>query len=323
MTISENRRAAARQRREHPAEVRGIYQRALAGSAAHGRFVEVGGHGVHLLETGAGPPVVLLHGTSSSALFLLPLLANLGRVQAIAPDRPGQGLSDPIDLPRDRYRQAAVGWVDRLLDTLGLDSAAVVGHSAGGLWALWYALAHPERVRRLGVIGAPALPGTCAPLPYRLIATPGVGEMVRRVPPTPGSVRRFARFMGEGATLVNHPDLIDLMVAAGRDPVAGPVDTSEARVIASPLALLSRSGFRRRTRVGPPELRRLATPTLVVWGDRDPVGTVAAARAVTQLIPNARLATVAAGHAPWLGCPEQTAAIIADFVQEPNGGGTP
>ncbi len=67
----------------------------------------------------------------------------------MAPDRPGQGLSDPIDLPRDRYRETAVAWLDRLLDALDLDAAAVLGHSGGAVWALWYALAHPDRVKQL------------------------------------------------------------------------------------------------------------------------------------------------------------------------------
>ena len=49
------------------------------------------GNRVHLLEQGAGPPVVLLHGTGNPAGFLLPLLQELHGVRAIAPDRPGVG----------------------------------------------------------------------------------------------------------------------------------------------------------------------------------------------------------------------------------------
>jgi pimeloyl-ACP methyl ester carboxylesterase len=50
---------------------------------------------------------VLLHGTANPAGFLLPLLRELHGVHGIAPDRPGVGLSDPVDLPRDRYRETA------------------------------------------------------------------------------------------------------------------------------------------------------------------------------------------------------------------------
>jgi pimeloyl-ACP methyl ester carboxylesterase len=305
-----------RTRQTHPVEVRQVYERVLAGSSVRGRPVEVGAGGrVHLLEKGEGPPVVLLHGTGNAAGFLLPLLHELQGVRAIAPDLPGVGLSDPIDLPADRYRETAVAWLDRLLDTLELDATTLVGHSGGGVWALWYALAHPDRVRRLVLIGPPALPKTSCPLPMRLVATPGVGALLPRLaPPTPKSVLRLASVMGEQATLARRPDLIDLLVALGRDPVTDRAAKAEIRLLVSPFALLSRSGFRGRSRVRPDELRQVAMPTLIVWGERDPLGGVAVARAITDLIPHARLEVLPTGHGPWLGEPTRTAATIVDFV---------
>jgi len=56
-------------------------------------------------------------------------------------------------------------------------------------------------------------------------------------------------------------------------------------------------------------------PTLVVWGEREPLGSVSVAEEVTELIPRARLEVLAGGHAPWLGQPAQAAAAIADFVR--------
>jgi pimeloyl-ACP methyl ester carboxylesterase len=309
-------RQLTRTRQTHPVEVRQVYERVLAGSSVRGRPVEVGAGGrVHLLEKGEGPPVVLLHGTGNAAGFLLPLLHELQGVRAIAPDLPGVGLSDPIDLPADRYRETAVAWLDRLLDTLELDATTLVGHSGGGVWALWYALAHPDRVRRLVLIGPPALPKTSCPLPMRLVATPGVGALLPRLaPPTPKSVLRLASVMGEQATLARRPDLIDLLVALGRDPVTDRAAKAEIRLLVSPFALLSRSGFRGRSRVRPDELRQVAMPTLIVWGERDPLGGVAVARAITDLIPHARLEVLPTGHGPWLGEPAKTAATIVDFV---------
>jgi pimeloyl-ACP methyl ester carboxylesterase len=270
------------------------------------------------LEKGDGPPLVLLHGTTASAGFLLPLLNELDGVRSLAPDRPGQGLSDEIELPRDRFREAAVEWLDQLLDTMDVDATALLGHSAGGIWALWYALARPDRVTRLVLIAPPAMPGTRCPLPIRLMAIPGVGELVARLaPPSPTSMLRFAKFMGEGETMSRHPDLIELFVATGRDPVAARVARAEIRALASPFAWLSPSGFRRRTRVRPDELRQLTTPTLVVWGEHEPLGEVAVAQTLTGLIPTARLEVLPTGHAPWLGYPAQTAAAIRHFVEEP------
>jgi pimeloyl-ACP methyl ester carboxylesterase len=304
-------------RQPHSAELRQVYHRLLAGSPVRSRHVEVdAGNRVHLLEAGEGPPVVLLHGTANPAGFLLPLLHELHGVRAIAPDRPGVGLSDPIDLPAAHYRETAVAWLDRLLDTLGLDATTLVGHSGGGVWALWYALAHPDRVKRLVLLGVPTLPKTSCPLPIRLAGTPGLGPLLSRLaPPTPKSTLRFAKVVGEQTTLARHPDLVDLLVAAGRDRINDRAGTAEFRALLSPFALLSRSGWRRRGRARPDELRQLAMPTLVVWGERDPVGSVPVARAVAELIPGARLEVLPTGHGPWLGEPTRTAAIVADFVR--------
>jgi 2-hydroxy-6-oxonona-2,4-dienedioate hydrolase len=300
-------------------EVRQVYERMLAGASVRGRDVGVGAGGrVHLLEAGSGSPVLLLHGTGDAAGIFLPLLNELQGVRALAPDLPGRGLSAPIDLPRHRYRETAVAWLDHLLDALELDGTTLVGHSGGGLWALWYALTHPDRVNRLVLIGVPTLPNTRCPLPHRLMAMPGLGDVLSRlVPPSPKSLLQFANFMGEKETLARHPALIDLLVAGRQNAVASRVAKAEFRLLISPFALLSPSGFRRRTRVRPDQLRQVAMPTLVVWGDHDPLGGVLVAQAVTDLIPHARLAVLPAGHAPWLGHPRQTAALIADFMQDP------
>lgn len=306
----------ARRQQTHSVDVRQWYERVLAGASVHSRTVEVRAGGrVHVLEKGAGPPVVLVHGSGVAAGFFLPLLNELEGVRALAPDLPGSGLSDPINLPRHRYHEAMVAWLDRLLDALELDTTALLGHSAGGVWALRYTLAHPERVKRLVLIGPPALPKTRCPLPHRLMGTPGVGALLSRVPPSPKSVLRLARFMGERATLAAHPDLVDLFVVAGRDPLAVSALRAEVRAMVSPFALLSPSGFRRRARVRPDELRQLAVPTLLIWGEREPLGSVSVAQAVTELIPRARLQVLPTGHGPWLGLPAQTAATVADFVR--------
>ena len=224
-------RQQARKQQTHSAEVRQVYERVLAGASVRSRYVEVAGDRVHLLEKSAGPPVVLLHGTGNSAGFFLPLLNELEGVRAMAIDLPGVGLSDPIDLPRKRYRETAVAWLDSLLDALELDAAALLGHSGGGRWALWYAMAHPGRVKRLVLIGVPGLPKTRCPLPIRLIGTPGMGELLSRlVPPSRTAVLRFAGFMGEKATLATHPELVDLMVATGRDSIAASSARAEIRV---------------------------------------------------------------------------------------------
>ena len=154
------------------------HERMLRASAVRSRFIETGSGGrVHVLEVGEGPPVLHLHGTNTSSLSLLPVLERLQAVRAIAADRPGFGLSEPVRVPRRRFREAAVEFVDEIADVLGLDRFAIAGNSMGGTWALWYALARPERVSRLALLGPlrcylePSLRCRCARWPHRCSET--------------------------------------------------------------------------------------------------------------------------------------------------------
>ena len=63
------------------------------------------------------------------------------------------------------------------------------------------------------------------------------------------------------------------------------------------------------------ELRRLAVPTLVIWGDHDPVGTVQAGQAAAELMPGARLEVVPGGHVPYLGDPQRVAELVSRFLR--------
>lgn len=294
----------------HPEGVREVYERILADAGVGHRYLETRpGRRVHLVETGQGPPVVLLHGGGTSSLSHLSLLAHLEGVRAINPDRPGFGLSDPVHVPRERYRAAAIEFIDEVLDGLELESSVLAGASGGGLWALWYALARPERVRRLALLTAiPLLPGTRLPGPLRLMVAPVLGDVLARVRPSPAMVARFMAVMGEGDTIVRHPALIESLVAAGRDPVAAAAGLAEYRAVATPF------GFRHSMRVQPDELRRLPMPTLLIWGDHDPTGTVAAARGTARLVPNSRLEVLPAGHVPWLGHADRAAELLSAFV---------
>jgi pimeloyl-ACP methyl ester carboxylesterase len=112
---------------------------------------------LHVVDEGAGPPVVLLHGfPDSSALWRhqIPMLVEAG-YRAIAPDLRGFGASDrPADVAAYRL-EASVADVLALLDQRGIEQADVVGHDWGA--ALGWALAGlaPGRVRRGANDGLP------------------------------------------------------------------------------------------------------------------------------------------------------------------------
>jgi pimeloyl-ACP methyl ester carboxylesterase len=269
-----------------------------------------GGPSLNILEAGEGNPLVILHGAGSSSVLMIPLLEKLEGRRLIAVDRPGYGLSDPVDYSSGDYRHTAVGVLMGLLDALDLEQVDLAGSSGGGVWSLWLALDRPERIRRLALVGGcPMLPGTRAPLPVRLFATPGLGELMNRITPSPSSVKREMKAMGEGETILNYPLQIDAFVAAGSDPVASKTVLDEFRVY-----LRGPWGARPERLFTEEDLRRVSHPTLLVWGDRDPLGGPEAARQAAASFPNAHLEVLAAGHGPWLGEPNRTGQLITDFL---------
>lgn len=84
-------------------------------------------------RAGSGPPLLLLHGTNSSSRIWKPLVGQLARSREIVSvDLPAHGQSPPSSFtPPDWAREVA-----GLLDHLGLERVAVVGHSSGGWTAL-------------------------------------------------------------------------------------------------------------------------------------------------------------------------------------------
>jgi len=107
---------------------------------------------LHYRERGRGPAVLLLHsGWGWEAYpFASQLRALSGRYRVVAPDRTGYGRSPPLaELPPDYHRLYARETLT-LMSALGIDSAALWGHSDGAVVAAWMAIEAPGRVR--GVI---------------------------------------------------------------------------------------------------------------------------------------------------------------------------
>ncbi len=124
-----------------------------AGLPPTGRFVDVPGARLHVIEQGQGQPVLLVHGLSGQlANFAYGMVEPLARdFRVVAVDRPAAGWSTrepgaPADLRAQADTLAA------LIDKLGLEKPLVVGHSLGGAIALALATHHPERVGGLALI---------------------------------------------------------------------------------------------------------------------------------------------------------------------------
>jgi pimeloyl-ACP methyl ester carboxylesterase len=104
-------------------------------------------------------PLVFVPPLAKSGRLFRPLLQDLGRDRsAYAPDLPGCGESDPPHKPAEVADQAAA--VMDLLDSLRLRQVDVLGYHGGSLAAVELAIARPEQVRRVVLLGVPASDAT-------------------------------------------------------------------------------------------------------------------------------------------------------------------
>lgn len=142
-----------------------------------GRITRVNGVGIHYIDLGRGPAVVLIHGFGGhtfSYRYNIPALAEHHRV--IALDLKGFGYSERPE-HGDYSLAAQAQLVLGLMDELGIQSASVVGHSMGGEVAMRVAEAAPERVENLVLVASVS------------------GDRFPTLPPTP-VIKPFMPFLG-------------------------------------------------------------------------------------------------------------------------------
>ncbi len=148
-----------------------IARRVLNAQGLRSRFLSTRVGRMHVLDsagTGSLPPIVVLHGLSANAICYAGLIRRFAPHcrRVIAPDMPAHGFSEvPVGGLSDQSMVTALGEVlDRVLSETN-EPAILVGNSMGGLAAVRYACARPERVAGLALVspgGAPMPPAQFA-----------------------------------------------------------------------------------------------------------------------------------------------------------------
>jgi len=267
------------------------------------------GGATQVIEAGQGQPLLLLHGGLGEATQWAPLMPALAqKYRVLAVDRPGHGLADYFDYRDVNILDVASRFAREILDALNVASAAVLGNSMGGLWAAGFALAHPERVNRLILIGAPAGVQRAIPWTLRL-----------------GSVALLAGVMKSGLTsvtrdnvralwaekIVVHPerlgdDFLDLCAA------------SQLRNYLSWISLLQSTidlGGLKADLLLTERWQRLQPPTTFIWGEQDQWVPPEAGERIAGAHENIRMVRVPnAGHAPWFDDTPAVARAVEDAV---------
>ena len=270
-------------------------------------FTIVEGRQVHYLEWGssAAPPVVCLHGGGQTAYMWEELGAALAPTHHLfAPDLPGHGDTDPVD---EIDRRSLAATIPPLLGEFGIERAAFVGASLGGIVSLTLAADRP------GLVAAIALIDIAHRLEdegvnriidfmtkHESFASPeeAAVEVAEYLPHrrqvNADNLRRNLRELPDGRWVWKHMfarRLRGAQAPAGgwRELVAGMGD----------------------------EAATLTCPVLVLRGARSDVLSNEGAEEIASLIPDARLATVgSAGHHAAGDNPETTVDLVRDFLAE-------
>jgi pimeloyl-ACP methyl ester carboxylesterase len=254
-------------------------------------------------ETGAGAPLLLLHGLGGTWEYWRRTMALLGdRARCIALDLPGFGHSDA---PRGGFDlDSAADQLAAAMRALGAGAAAVCGHSLGGPLAVRLALRHPDVVVRVILVG----PSGLKPAPVwqdRALKLVPVYRALRRAPFRwerwllhVGPLRRAAL-----RTLVDDPSTVDdetarALVDGGR----------EARELKGAIAASFAVGL-----AG--EAARLGVPVAAIWGDRDRMVPPGDAAVLQELVPSATVRFLpGCGHLPMVERPEAFASLLGELA---------
>jgi 2-hydroxy-6-oxonona-2,4-dienedioate hydrolase len=155
---------------------------------------------VRVTETGEGDPAVIVPGNTGDGFPFIPLLPHLPGRRIITINRPGGGLSEGMDHATVDFHDFAVETLTTVFDALGLDRAPIIAHSMGGHWSQWFAIARPERVAALALLGVPGNVLTTRPaFLLRMTTFPGLGKFVGRL-----TVPKDARTALNGLKITGH-----------------------------------------------------------------------------------------------------------------------
>jgi len=113
---------------------------------------------IHYNDAGAGEAVVMMHGSGPGASGWSNFHRQVDAFVAagyrvILPDSPGWNKSDPIVIEKGYRSDVNVASVKGLLDVLEIERAHIIGNSMGGINAMAFALAHPERLGKMIIMG--------------------------------------------------------------------------------------------------------------------------------------------------------------------------
>ena len=269
--------------------------------------VTIHGHEVTYRMGGDGPAVLLIHGMAGSSRTWKDVTDLMVRDHTvIAPDLLGHGESAK---PMGDYSLGAfASGLRDLLGVIGVDRVTVVGQSLGGGVAMQLAYQHPELVDRLVLVCSGGL-GRDVNWMLRLLTLPGSEAVM------PVLFPRFLAERGNGVSQFLH-----------RNGIRAPHIGEMWRAYASLSGAENRGAFLKTLRsvIDPggqtvSAMDRLylagAVPTMIIWGDNDPIIPIEHGHAAHEAIPDSRFEVMeGCGHFPHVEQPRRFVELLTDFM---------
>lgn len=273
---------------------------------ASSRFIDLpGGYHVHYQDDGdpSLPLLVLLHGFGDSYTSWEGWVRELkSRRRIISLDFPGHGLTRA---PQGSALQAEslADFVDSFAAKLALPKFAVAGNSMGGGVAWQLAVRHPDRISALILVDAAGFandkPPPEVPLAFRILRYPAGRAFLRNID-NRFLIREGLKTDVYDKTLIT-PAVVDRWAEFQRAP--------GHRAILMSVNLGGVSGATAAL------LGTIKVPTLILWGEDDPLIEPAAARKFAAAIPGSKLITYPqVGHLPQIEIPARSAADVLEFL---------
>ena len=262
-------------------------------------LITVDGVRLNVVDAGQGKPVVLLHpvpGFSISFDRVVPSLAQTYHV--MVPDLRGHGRSEK---PKGDYSiPAQANSILKLLDTKGIESAAFVGNSYGGILALYLACHHPKRVKSLVLTGMNSYTDFRFPFKARIMSSSLGVFLIPFVRQKLFERTYLEQFYDPALIKREH---LDNLWSALKEPNGFWCTWKQSHQI--DFELLE------------PFLGNVNTPVLLIWGKQDKASPLKWAQKLEQDIPGARLAVIEnCGHFPPVERPGEFSVLTMEFLSE-------
>jgi len=286
-----------------------------AGISPKSSFISTNGpvKNIHFLELGNGKPLIIIHGGLSHSSEWINIMKPLAEnFQLFVLDRPGHGLTDQINYSGADYRKSAAEYIHSFMDAVGLEKAHFMGNSMGGYFSISHALAYPERVDKLVLIGAPAGMNYWVPPVLRLLGVKGINKLLMGIMGKPNI--SGARKIHKQLLVADVDNLSDEYLEHCYYNELIPGTSTARRTMLE--TVLTMKGWRKDLYLTD-QMLQLKMPVNFVWGDKDvfeshETGIVKASKLENhtfKLIENA-------GHCPWLDQPEQCATSIIEMLKD-------